>query len=168
MKRKSIPVLLLALLLAFSLGTGAMAAGSTTATVPVTLTVSNVYRAVNVTVPASLPVYVINGTVVVANNAMITNNSKINAVRVTGLSVTDGAYKVTAYDSFSGSKSIALKINGCPTVGTGSVPIKSTSFPEIRPQGHLLLKYYAKISGDAENVENLQAASVVFTISVVS
>ncbi len=43
------------------------AENSTTATVPVTLTVENQYRAVNVTVPDSLPVYVINGTVVTAD-----------------------------------------------------------------------------------------------------
>ena len=76
MKRKTIPAFFLALALVFSLSTGALAAGTTTATVPVTLTVSNEYRAVNVTVPAALPVYVINGTVVTADNARITNNAK--------------------------------------------------------------------------------------------
>ena len=92
MKRKRIPALLLALALTLSLGTTAFAAGSTTATVPVTLTVSNEYRAVNVTVPAALPVYVINGTVVTADNAKITNNSKTGSIQVTAVSVTDGAY----------------------------------------------------------------------------
>ena len=58
MKRNRIPALLLAMLLALSLSVSAFAAGSTTATVPVTLTVDNQYRAVNVTVPSSLPVYV--------------------------------------------------------------------------------------------------------------
>lgn len=88
MKRKTIPAFFLALALVFSLSTGALAAGTTTATVPVTLTVSNEYRAVNVTVPAALPVYVINGTVVTADNARITNNAKTGSVQVTGLSVT--------------------------------------------------------------------------------
>ena len=55
MKRKTIPAFFLALALVFSLSTGALAAGTTTATVPVTLTVSNEYRAVNVTVRAALP-----------------------------------------------------------------------------------------------------------------
>lgn len=58
MKRNRIPALLLAMLLTLSLSVSAFAAGSTTATVPVTLTVDNQYRAVNVTVPSSLPVYV--------------------------------------------------------------------------------------------------------------
>ena len=75
MKRKTIPAFFLALALVFSLSTGALAAGTTTATVPVTLTVSNV--------PAALPVYVINGTVVTADNARITNNAKTGSVQVT-------------------------------------------------------------------------------------
>ena len=103
------------LALALCLSLGAHAAGSTTATVPVTLTVDNEYRAVNVTVPASLPIEVINGTVLTAENARITNNSKSGSVRVSGVEVTDGAYKVGSYNSFSGAKTIALKINGCPT-----------------------------------------------------
>ena len=131
MKRKTIPAFFLALALVFSLSTGALAAGTTTATVPVTLTVSNEYRAVNVTVPAALPVYVINGTVVTADNARITNNAKTGSVQVTGLSVTDGAYKVGSYDSFSGSKTIALKINGCVTTGAGRVQLTSSAFPVI-------------------------------------
>ena len=93
MKAKRTGALILALALCLSLG--AHAAGSTTATVPVTLTVDNEYRAVNVTVPASLPIHVINGTVVTADNAKITNNSKSGAVRVTGVEVTDGAYKLS-------------------------------------------------------------------------
>ena len=89
MKAKRIGALILALALCLSLG--AFADTSTTATVPVTLTVDNEYRAVNVTVPASLPIHVINGTVVTADNAKITNNSTNGAVRVTGVEVTDGA-----------------------------------------------------------------------------
>ena len=54
-----------------------------------------------------------------ADNAKITNNSTNGAVRVTGVEVTDGAYKVGDYNSFSGAKTIALKINGCATTGTG-------------------------------------------------
>ena len=143
MKRKTIPAFLLALALVFSLSTGALAAGTTTATVPVTLTVSNEYRAVNVTVPAALPVYVINGTVVTADNARITNNAKTGSVQVTGLSVTDGAYKVGSYDSFSGSKTIALKINGCVTTGAGRVQLVlrlSRDRGGRKPEAHLFRK----------------------------
>ncbi len=49
MKRNRIPALLLAMLLTLLLSVSAFAAGSTTATVPVTLTVDKQYRAVNVT-----------------------------------------------------------------------------------------------------------------------
>ena len=167
MKRNRIPALLLAMLLTLSLSVSAFAAGSTTATVPVTLTVDNQYRAVNVTVPSSLPVYVTNGTVITADNAKITNNSKTGAVQVTAISVTDGAYKVGSYDSFSGSKTIALKINGCVTTGTGRGQLTSSAFPVIAAGGSQKLTYFAKVSGDAPNSKDVQAANVVFTISIV-
>ncbi len=167
MRHRKISAFILTLLLIMSLGTTAFAASSTTATVPVTLTVANEYRAVNVTVPAALPVYVINGTVVVADNAKITNNSKTTAIQVTKVSVTDGAYKVGDYDAFCGSKTIALKINGCTTKGAGSMSLVNGAFPVIKAQDSQLLTYFAKISGDAPNAENVNAASVVFTISIV-
>ena len=163
MKAKRIGALALALALCLSLG--ALADTSTTATVPVTLTVDNEYRAVNVTVPASLPIHVINGTVVTADNAKITNNSTNGAVRVTG--VTDGAYKVGDYNSFSGAHRVALKINGCATTGAGKLAINSTGFPVIQPQSDMALEYFAKISADAPNSENVNALNVVFTISIV-
>lgn len=166
MRHKSITAFVLALMLVLSLGTSALAASETTATVPVTLTVANEYRAVNVTVPASLPVYVINGTVVVADNARIINNSKTGAIQVTNISVTDGAYKVGNYDNFSGKKTIALKINGCPTLGEGKLNITSKAFPVIEAGKSQLLTYFAKISGDAPNADNVNAANVVITISI--
>ena len=133
-----------------------------------TLTVSNEYRAVNVTVPAALPVYVINGTVVTADNARITNNAKTGSVQVTGLSVTDGAYKSGATTA-SGSKTIALKINGCVTTGAGRVQLTSSAFPVIAAGGSQKLTYFAKVSGDAPNSKDIyRAANVVFfTISIV-
>lgn len=167
MKFKRISTLFLALALVLALGTTAFAASSTTTTVPVTLTVANEYRAVNVTVPASLPVYVINGTVVTADNAVIRNNAKTGSIQVTAVSVTDGAYKVGSYDSFSGSKSIALKINGCTTKGAGSMSITGSAFPVIAAGGSQALTYFAKVSGDAPNADNVNAMNVVFTISIV-
>ena len=166
MKHKRFSAILLALALALSLGTTAFAASSTTATVPVTLTVDNEYRAVNVTVPAALPVYVINGTVVTADNAKITNNSKTGSIQVTGVSITDGAYKVGSYESFTGSKTIALKINGCVTNGAGNMAIANGAFPVIAAGGNQLLTYYAKVSGNAPNADNVQAANIVFTILI--
>ena len=167
MKRKNLISLLISVMMILSLGITAFAANSTTATVPVTLTVDNQYRAVNVTVPASLPVYVINGTVITADNACITNNSKNGSVQVTAVSVTDGAYKVGHYDKFGGSQTIALKINDCVTAGSGRIAINNSAFPKIAAGGNLPLKYFAKISGDAQNTENLEAAKIVFTISIV-
>ena len=166
MKHKRFSAILLALALVLSLSTAAFAASSATATVPVTLTVANEHRAVNVTVPANLPVYVINGTVVTADNAKITNNSKTGSIQVTGIKVTDGAYKIGSYDNFSGSKTIALKINGCVTNGAGNMAIANGAFPVIAAGGNQLLTYYAKVSGNAPNVDNVQAANIVFTISI--
>lgn len=168
MKAKRLWALFLAVALVLSLGTTALAAGSTTATVPVTLTVANEYRAVNVTVPATLPVEVINGVVITADNARIINNSKTGAVQVTKISVTDGAYKVGSYDSFSGSKTIALKINGCVTKGSSALALNTNAFPVIQAGASQALTYFAKVSGDVPNAKDVQAANVVITISIVN
>ena len=168
MKSKRILSLFLALTLVCASAITAFAAISdTTTTVPVTLTVDNEYRAVNVTVPASLPVEVINGVVVTADNAKIVNNSKTDSVQVTGISVTDGAYKVGNYDSFSGAKTIALKINGCATKGAGKLTISEAAFPAISAAGAQQLTYFAKVSDDAPNASDVEAAHVIFTISIV-
>ena len=165
--KKRIPALLLTLCLAFALSVSAFAAGTTTARVPVTLTVANEYRAVNVTVPAALPVAVMNGEVITADNARITKNAKSGAVQVTDISVTDGVYKVGNYDNFSGSKTIALKINGCPTKGEGSLLINDSAFPMIGAGDSQTMSYHVKISGDASNTEEVQAAQVIVTIAIV-
>ena len=167
MKTKRLSALCMAVLLMLTMSITAFAANSTTATVPVTLTVSNEYCAVNVTVPASFPVEVINGVVVTADNAKITNNAQSGAVKITAVSVTDGAYKVGSYDNFSGSQTIALKFNGCPTTGSGKLNITEKAFPAIKAGGNLPLTYFAKVSGDAQNTEGIEAAKVIFTISIV-
>jgi hypothetical protein len=167
MKRKNIPAFIFAVVLTLSLSTTAFAASSMEATVPVTLTVSNEYRAFNVTVPASLPVSVINGIVIVADSARITNNAKSGSIQVTAVSVTDGTYSVGHYDSFSGSNTIALKINSCVTKGAGDMTITKSAFPVIPGGESLALSYFAKVSGDASNTQNVNAAVVVFTISIV-
>ncbi|MBQ7931038.1 MAG: hypothetical protein IJ334_08505, partial [Clostridia bacterium] len=100
-------------------------------------------------------------------NAVIKNNSKVSAIQVTSISVTDGAYKVGDYENFSGKQTIALKINGCPTKGTGRLPITVNTFPIIGANGSQALTYFAKVSGDAPNADDVQAANVVFTISIV-
>lgn len=166
MKRKRFLSAILAIVSVMCLCIPTFAADSTTATVPVTLTVENKYRAVNVTVPAALPVYVINGTVVTADDVKIINNSKTTAVQVTDVEVTNGSFSVGDYDNFSGSSKIALKINGCPTKGAGKMYINTTAFPRIEADSSMPLEYYAKVSGDAKNAEKVNAANVVFTISI--
>jgi len=168
MKATRLSALIFAVLLICLLSTTAFAAESTTATVPVTLTVTNEYRAVNVTVPAALPVEVINGVVVTADNARIINNSKNGAIQVTSVSVTDSAFQVGDYNDFSGSKTIALKINDCITKRSGDLSITNTAFPVLRGGEDLPLIYFAKVSGDAESAKEVQAANVVFTISIVA
>jgi len=165
MKTKITKILLVALLSVSLVGTAF--AANTTATVPVTLTVSNEYRAVNVTLPVSLPVEVINGVVYTADNATITNNATTGAVQVTAISLTDGAYKVGNYENFSGAKTIALEINGCPSLGAGDMGITDIAFPAIEAGGNLTLTYHAKVSADAPNAEAVNAANVVFTIAIV-
>ena len=80
--------------------------------------------------------------------------------------MTDGAYKVGNYDSFSGSKTIALKINGCPTTGAGNLSIAGNAFPVITAGGSIPLTYFAKVSGDAPNSDSVNAANVIFTIAI--
>ena len=167
MRKTKYAALFLTLALALQLNIPVFAAESTTATVPVTLTVTNEYRSVDVTVPASLPVQVVNGTVITADNARITNNAKSGSIRVTAVSVKDGAYKVGDYERFSGSKTIALEINGSPTKGAGRLTFPSSAFPAIGAGSSQKLTYNAKVSSDAPNAVNVQAASVIFTISLV-
>lgn len=167
-KNKGLPGLVLIIVVLLAFGITAFASGTTTATVPVTLTVDNQYRAVNVTVPAALPVQVINGVVITADSARITNNSRGSAIQVTGVSVTDGAYKIGNYLNFGGANTIALKINGCPTSASGPLLINETAFPVIRPSSALELEYFAKISADAPNSANVHAANIIFTISIVN
>ena len=73
----------MAVLMILAMSISVFAANSTTATAPGILTVSNEYRAVNVTVPASFHVEVINGVVVTVDNARITNNTKFGSVKIT-------------------------------------------------------------------------------------
>ena len=75
--------LLLALALIFALPVPASAAETTEARVPVTLTVVNTVAPISCTVPAALPVSLVDGYVVAANNAAITNTAKTGSIKVT-------------------------------------------------------------------------------------
>ena len=159
MKRLAI---LLAVILALSIF--ASAAETTTAEVPVTLTVIESQRQISVTVPAALPVSVVDGKVLTASNAAIHGK---DPVAVTAISVKPGAYDIGSFEHFSGlAGTIALSLNGCGTTGAGSLPMTDAAFPAIEAGESLALRYQAKVAL-ADTQEHAAAASVVFTISIV-
>ena len=168
MDKKKLITLLLALTMILSLATGASAAETTEARVPVTLTVVNTVAPISCTVPACLPVSLVDGYVVTANNAMITNTGKNSAIRVTKVDVQAGTFEIGSYDDFSaGKNSIALSINGCSTKGAGALTLADGAFPAIPAEKNLAIRYKAKVSA-SEAVTNVNAATIVFTIAAVS
>ena len=164
MNRKLI-TLLLALTMIVSLAVSASAAETTEARVPVTLTVVNTVAPISCTVPACLPVSLVDGYVVCANNASITNTGKSGAIRVTKVDVQPGVFEIGSYDAFSaGKNSIALSINGCSTKGAGALTLAENAFPAIPAEKSLAIRYRAKVSA-SEAVTNVNAATVIFTIA---
>lgn len=165
-KKKSITFLLLLTML-LSLAISASAAETTEARVPVTLTVVNTVSPISCTVPAALPVSLVDGYVVCANNAAITNTGKTGAIRVTKVDVQAGTFEIGSYDAFSaGKNSIALSINGCSTKGAGALMLAENAFPAIPAEKSLAIRYRAKVSA-SEAVTNVNAATVIFTIAAV-
>ena len=168
MDKKKLITFLLALTMILSLSVGASAAETTEARVPVTLTVVNTVAPISCTVPACLPVSLVDGYVVCANNAAITNTGKTGAIRVTKVEVTPGTFEIGNYDDFSaGKNSIALSINGCPTKGAGALTLVDGAFPAIAAEKSLAIRYKAKVSAN-EAVTNVNAATIVFTIAAVT
>ena len=166
MDKKKLITFLLALTMILSLSVGASAAETSEARVPVTLTVINTVSPISCTVPACLPVSLVDGYVVCANNAMITNTGKTGAIRVTRVDVQAGTFEVGSYDDFAASKnSIALNINGCATKGAGALTLAENAFPAIPAEKSLAIRYRAKVSA-SEVVTNINAATVIFTIAV--
>ena len=164
---KKAAALLLALALIFAFPVTASAAETTEAKVPVTLTVVNTVSPISCTVPAALPVSLVDGYVVTANNAAITNTGKNGAIRVTKVDVQPGTFEIGNYEDFSASKnSIALSINGCVTKGAGALTLAENAFPAIPAEKSLAIRYRAKVSA-SEAVTNVAAATVVFTIAAV-
>ena len=165
---KKAAALLLALALIFALPVPASAAETTEARVPVTLTVVNTVAPISCTVPACLPVSLVDGYVVCANNAAITNTGKIGAIKVTKVDVQAGTFEIGNFDDFSaGKNSIALSINGCSTKGAGSLTLVDGAFPAIAAEKNLAIRYKAKVSA-SEAVTNINAATVIFTIAAVN
>ena len=159
--------LLLALALIFALPVPASAAETTEARVPVTLTVVNAVTPISCTVPACLPVSLVDGYVVTANNAMITNTGKNGAIRVTKVDVQAGTFEIGNFDDFTASKnSIALSINGCSAKSAGALTLVDGAFPAIAAEKNLAIRYKAKVSA-SEVVTNINAATVIFTIAAV-
>ena len=159
--------LLLALALIFAFPVTASAAETTEAKVPVTLTVVNTVSPISCTVPAALPVSLIDGYVVCANNAAITNTGKTGAIKVTKVDVQAGTFEIGNFDDFSaGKNSIALNINGCQTKGAGALTLAENAFPAIPAEKSLAIRYRAKVSA-SEAVTNVNAATVIFTIAAV-
>ena len=124
--------LLLALALIFAFPIPASAAETTEARVPVTLTVVNTVSPISCTVPACLPVSLVDGYVVTANNAAITNTAKTGSIKVTKVDVQPGTFEIGNFDDFAAAKnSIALNINGCVTKGAGALTLAENAFPAI-------------------------------------
>ena len=168
MAHKKLITLLLALTMILSLVVGASAAETTEAKVPVTLTVVNTVAPISCTVPACFPVSLIDGYVVTANNAAITNTAKTGSIKVTKVDVQPGTFEIGNYDDFSaGKNSIALSINGCSTKGAGSLTLVDGAFPAIAAEKNLAIRYKAKVSA-SEAVTNINAATVIFTIAAVN
>ena len=168
MDKKKLITFLLALTMILSLSVGASAAETTEARVPVTLTVVNTVSPISCTVPACLPVSLVDGYVVCANNAAITNTGKNGAIKVTKVDVQAGAFEIGNFDDFSaGKNSIALSINGCSTKGAGALTLADGTFPAINAEKSLAIRYKAKVSA-SEAVTNVNAATIVFTIAAVS
>ena len=164
---KKAAALLLALALIFAFPIPASAAETTEARVPITLTVVNTVAPISCTVPAALPVSLVDGYVVTANNAAITNTGKNGAIRVTKVDVQPGTFEICNYEDFSASKnSIALSINGCVTKGAGALTLVDGAFPAIGAEKALAIRYKAKVSAN-EAVTNANAATIVFTIAAV-
>ena len=168
MARKKLITLLLALTMILSLAVGASAAETTEAKVPVTLTVVNTVAPISCTVPAALPISLVDGYVVCANNAAITNTAKTGSIKVTKVDVQAGTFEIGNYDDFSASKnSIALSINGCSTKSAGALTLVDGAFPAIAAEKNLAIRYKAKVFA-SEAVTNVNAATVIFTITAVN
>ena len=168
MDKKKLITFLLALTMILSLSVGVSAAETTEARVPVTLTVVNTVAPISCTVPACLPVSLMDGYIVTASNAAITNTAKTGAIRVTKVDIQPGAFEIGNFDDFTAAKnSIALSINGCNTKGAGAMTLVDGAFPAIAAEKNLAIRYKAKVSASGA-VTNINAATIVFTIAAVS
>ena len=140
-----------------------------TTSIPVTLSIVNSTKNIDVTMPAAFPVSVVDGKVLTATNVKIKNNSEKMGIEIVSVKVTNGTYSVSDFGSFPsmGSKKIAMSINGCPTKTAGDLTITKKAFPDIDPTGALAINYDAKVLGSGE-VKGEQAANVIFTLKAIN
>src|SRR5699024_4728011 len=125
----------------------------------------NTEQKISVTVPAALPVSVVDGDVITATNAAIRNTAERGTIRVTAVEVRPGAYAIGNYEDFNERlEAIALSLNGCPTRAAGALTISREAFPDVEAGEALALRYEAKVN-TAEEVSAVKAATVVFTIA---
>ena len=168
MDKKKLITFLLVLTMILSLTAGVSAAETTEARVPVTLPVVNTVSPISCTVPACLPVSLVDGYVVCANNAAFTHTGKRGAIKVPKVDGPAGTFEIGNFDDFTASNnSIALSINGCSTKGAGSLTLVDGAFPAISAEKSLAIRYKAKVSA-SEAVTNINAATIVFTIAAVN
>ncbi len=164
--RKTILCFICVLSLLFGATSALADTGDTqTVTVPVTLTVAHSAKHINVTLPAALPVSVLDGKVITADNLKIQVHTDSVAVQVASVEVTNGKFSVVSYQNFSEANrnQIALSINGCPTKGPGLLTLTSSSFPTIAAGSSLALRYSAKVNA-VSDVSSINAANVIFTL----
>ena len=125
-------------------------------------------RQISVSVPACLPVTVLDGYVVTASNAVIENRAQSGAVQVVAVDVQPGAFAIGDFENFgSEAGKIAFSINGCATKGAGALTLVDGAFPAIAAEKNLAIRYKAKVSA-SEAVTNINAATIVFTIAAVN
>ena len=150
MRTKKLFSLLLAVLMLCSLSVSAFAAETAQASVPVVLTVVNSVSPISVSVPACLPVTVLDGYVVTASNAVIENRAQNGAVQVVAVDVQPGAFAIGDFENFgSEAGKIAFSINGCKTVKEGKLTLADGAFPVIDAGKNLRIAYTAKVATPA-------------------
>lgn len=165
MMKRLVSVMVLAACVLCAAVPAVAAGGEQTTTIPVTLTIVNSTKNLDVTMPAAMPVSVVDGKVLTADNVEIRNNSKILDVEIASVLVRDGQYRVGSYEDFpEGSDGvIAMQLNGVGTTGAGALAIDKTSFPDVEAGKSLPVNYKAKVS-EGRDVSGLEAASVVFVL----
>ena len=132
MRTKKLLSLLLSVMMLCSLSVSAFAAETAQASVPVVLTVVNSVSPISVSVPACLPVTVLDGYVVTASNAVIENRAQSGAVQVVAVDVQPGTFAIGNFENFgSEAGKIAFSINGCKTVKEGKLTLVDGAFPAI-------------------------------------